>query len=192
MPFPRILDVAKDLVDDALAPGATAVDATVGNGHDTVFLARAVGPTGRVLGFDVQAAAIQAARGRLAEAGVADRVTLIQDGHQHMGQHLQAAGVDEVDAVMFNLGYLPGGDKSLITRPDSTLDALEHALRWVRPGGRITVVLYVGHRGGAAEARAVTTWAEALDQQQIQVLAYRFINRRNDPPRLLAFERMAG
>lgn len=189
MPLDPVLDVAKRLSGRALDPGAIAVDATVGNGHDTLFLARAVGPSGRVYGFDVQEAAIDRTRQRLTTAGVASRVTLIRDGHETMDQHMPPEARGRVATVMFNLGYLPGGDKARITRPATTVAALDQACRYLQPGGVITVVQYVGHEGGAAEAQAVDEWAKALDQTAYQALMYRFINQRNAPPRLLAIGR---
>lgn len=189
MPLDSVLDFAKRLSTQALDEGAVAVDATVGNGHDTLFLAQAVGPTGRVYGFDVQERAIERSRQRLIEAGVASRVTLIHDGHEAMDQHVPMEARGRLAAVMFNLGYLPGGDKTRITTPETTIDALDRACQYLASGGVITVVQYVGHEGGAAEAQAVNDWAEALDQAQFQALAYRFVNQRNDPPRLLAISR---
>jgi len=189
MPLDSVLDFAKRLSTQALDEGAVAIDATVGNGHDTLFLAQAVGPAGRVYGFDVQAPAIERTRQRLVEASVAARVTLIHDGHETMNQHVPAEVQGRVAAVMFNLGYLPGGDKTRITTPDTTIGALDRACQYLTSDGVITVVQYVGHEGGAAEARAVNDWAEALDQTRFQALAYRFVNQRNDPPRLLAISR---
>lgn len=168
-----------------------AIDATIGNGYDTLFLARQVGPTGHVYGFDVQKDALAATRQRLEDAGAEAPVTLIQAGHEAMTAHVPETSAQQMGAVMFNLGYLPGSDKRCITRPETTLPALDAAVQLVRPGGVITVVLYVGHEGGAREAEAVEAWAKALDQQQYQVLSYRFINQQNDPPRLLAVEKCA-
>ena len=184
-----ILDYATHLAERAVSTGGIAIDATVGNGHDTLSLARAVGDNGRVYGFDIQPHAIDATYRRLTEAGVASRVSLIRGGHEHMDEHLPASAVDRVDAIMFNLGYLPGGDKSLTTVPETTVAALDHAIHYLKPGGVITVVQYAGHEGGAAEAEAVDAWAAALDQENLRALSYRFVNQRNAPPRLLAVER---
>jgi len=169
-----------------------AVDATVGNGHDTVVLARAIGEEGRVFGFDVQPDALDATRDRLASEGLIDRVTLIEAGHETMERHLPAAAHGTVDAVMFNLGYLPGSDSPLTTTPATTRPALDAALRLLRPGGVATVVVYTGHEGGEEEAAAVDAWAADLSQSRFRALSYRFVNQRNDPPRLVAVERTAA
>jgi 16S rRNA C1402 N4-methylase RsmH len=189
MALDSVLDFAKRLSAEALGEGGIAVDATVGNGHDTLFLARTVGAAGHVYGFDVQEPAVERTRQRLEAADVASRVTLIRDGHEAMDQHVPDEAEGRVAAVMFNLGYLPGGDKSRITTPATTIDALDQACRYLQSRGVITVVQYVGHEGGMVEAEAVNAWAEALDQAKYQALTYRFINQRNNPPRLLAISR---
>lgn len=185
------LDFAKGLAGAALEAGALAVDATLGNGRDTCFLAERVGETGRVFGFDAQPEAVARTRRRLEAAGLAGRVTLFERGHEAMRAALPPEAVGRVRAVTFNLGYLPGGDKSCITRPETTIPALSAARDVLAPGGVLTVVVYAGHPGGAEESDAVAAWAEALDQRRFQALTYRFVNQRNAPPWLLAVEKIA-
>lgn len=190
--LPTALQFVHQMTTPVVSAGDVVVDATVGNGHDTAFLAGLVGPKGRVIGFDVQAEALDQARLRLDRAGVAAQVTLIHAGHEALAGHLERAGITEVSAVMFNLGYLPGGDKARITRPETTLPALEAALAVLAPGGVMSVVLYTGHPGGPAEAAAVEAWAAGLDQAVVQVLRYGFLNQRNRPPYALLIERVHG
>lgn len=189
MAIDPVLEFAHTLAMEALSPGDTAVDATVGNGHDTVVLARAVGTEGQVLGVDVQADAIDATRRRLAAAGLASRVRLVRAGHETVAEHVPDRRHGRVGAVMFNLGYLPGSDSSLTTTPQTTIPALEAAMRLLRPDGVLTAVLYSGHAGGPEEVEAVEAWAEALPRAQGEALSYRFVNQRNDPPRLIAVEK---
>ena len=189
MTLEPILDFAHTLATRALRPGDVAVDATIGNGHDTLALAQAVGRDGRVHGFDVQDRAFEQTRARLRAEGVADRVTLHEAGHEHMRRHVSDAVHGTVGAVTFNLGYLPGSDSALTTTPETTLPALDAALGVLRPGGVITAVLYTGHEGGAAEAEAVHEWTADLDQERAEGLSYQFVNQRGDPPRLLAIEK---
>lgn len=186
-----MLDFAHHLAAQALAPGGLAIDATTGNGHDTVFLAREVGADGRVVGFDVQEEAIKETRRRLRSEDPAASVQLIRAGHETMLDHLNESHRGAVGAVMFNLGYLPGGDHSLTTKPHTTRQALNLSTKLLRPGGVITIVLYTGHEGGPAEAEAVHSWASALSQQAFRALSYRFVNQANDPPRLIAVEKNA-
>lgn len=157
---PDPLGIARALVAGWVRTGDTVVDATVGNGHDTLFLADLVGPAGRVIGFDVQPAALAATRQRLEAAG--QRAELHAQSHAALAQHVGPG----LAAAMFNLGYLPGADKALTTRSEETLPALVAALALLRPGGGITVVCYPGHAGGDAEAAAVSAWAASLPPKQ--------------------------
>lgn len=183
-----LLGYGKEILSKVLEPGDIAVDATVGNGHDTLFLATCVGADGQVYGFDVQEEALASAKARLGEAGVLERVTLWQAGHEQMGERL-AMHRGQVKAVTFNLGYLPGGDKERVTVTSTTLPALEAALDLLAPGGLVTAMLYSGHPQGKEEAQAVLEWAKGLDQKRAHVLLYQFWNQKNDPPVLLAIEK---
>ena len=189
MPLASILAFAQQQIAAVLPAGALTLDATLGNGHDTLFLAQHVGPSGHVFGFDVQAAALETTRQRLADAGLLDRATLFQQGHEHLAAALPAEHHGQLRAAMFNLGYLPGSDKSCITQPATTLRALDAVLPLLAPGGRLSVVLYAGHPGGAAEAAAVQQWAEGLPSPGFSVLSYAFVNRKGIPPRLLLVEK---
>lgn len=191
MPIESVLDFAHTLATGALRTGGVAIDATVGNGHDTVALAQAVGAEGTVHGFDVQATALDRTRERLASVGLADRVQLHHAGHEKMTDHLPERLHDAIGAVTFNLGYLPGSESTVTTAPETTIAALDATERLLRSGGVATVVLYTGHEGGAAEAEAVDAWAAQQPQERLQVLSYRFVNQRNNPPRLLALEKQS-
>ena len=139
--------------------GDRAIDATAGNGHDTVFLAARVGECGEVLAFDIQAEAIASARARVDAAGFAGRVRFVRASHATLADH---AAPGSVAVVLFNLGYLPGGDHAVVTREEETLRALAAALSALRPGGLLSVVCYPGHPGGDREGEAVVSWAKAL------------------------------
>lgn len=127
--------------------GDHVVDATCGNGHDTLLLAGLVGSSGRVWAFDIQREAVEATTARLAKAGGFDIVVLVHAGHETMAEHCRGP----VKAVVFNLGYLPGGDRSVVTRPESTLASLEQSLALIAPGGVVIITLYPGHEGGQQE-----------------------------------------
>jgi predicted methyltransferase len=153
----RLVDQAQDFVRSVVQPGETVIDATAGGGRDTLFLAQLVGPTGVVHAFDVQAAAIAETEARLQQAGVVN-VILHQRNHAEMRAVLPAESIGQVAAVMFNLGYLPGGDEQLVTHADSTLAALHAAVTLLRPQGILSVLAYRGHPGGVAEAAAAQRW----------------------------------
>ncbi len=182
-----ILAQANDLVRRVLKPGDLSVDATVGNGHDTVFLAECVGPRGRVIGFDIQRSALEATARRLREMGLADRVELLQRGHEQIRGTLAAlAPAARPRAVMFNLGYLPGGDHAVLTRPETTIHGMNDALDVVLPGGIVTIVVYPGHAGGQAEADAVLEWSRAVPAHRASAVCYRFLNSNTPSPFLVA------
>jgi len=158
---PRATELAHQWVSACLSPDGIAVDATAGNGHDTVFLAQR---TGRVFAFDIQAAALESTREKLQREGLRDRVELIQAGHETLAERL-AAWSGQIQAVMFNLGYLPGGDHALITRESTSLRAIDQALSLLAPGGIVTVMMYPNHPGGGEEAAAILRHANELEAQ---------------------------
>lgn len=139
--------------------GHRTVDATCGNGHDTVLLARLVGPRGHVWGFDIQHEAIAETGRRLAEAELSSRVTLLPVGHEELAEHVTGP----LQVVLFNLGYRPGGERGIITRPDTTGIALERSLQLLAAGGVVLVTVYPGHSGGEEEQSTVERWADGLD-----------------------------
>ena len=147
------------LVRTFVHEGQRTVDATCGNGHDTVLLAGLVGAGGHVWGIDIQQEALVETGRKLAAAGLSQRVTLLQAGHEELAQHIAGP----VQAVLFNLGYRPGGDRSIITRPETTRSALEQSLSLLAAGGIVLVTIYPGHDGGTEEQSTVEKWASGLD-----------------------------
>ncbi|BAO45305.1 class I SAM-dependent methyltransferase [Thiolapillus brandeum] len=158
----RLTRKAQLIVGEYLQPGGLAVDATTGNGHDTLFLAQGLGSTGRVFAFDIQARALATTRARLEAAGLDTQVQLIHRSHEKLLESLPPETHGGIQAVMFNLGYLPGSDKTTITRRDSSLAALQQATRIVSPQGIISVLAYRGHPGGQEESQAIQTAMEGL------------------------------
>jgi SAM-dependent methyltransferase len=168
-------------------PGDLVLDATCGNGLDTLLLAELVGEGGRVWAFDLQPRAIVATRELLEQHGRLGCVELIEAGHERLGEFVTAG----LTAAVFNLGYLPGGgDNPVITCPDSTVPALEQALQLLKPGGIITVSLYTGHPGGPEEALAVESWGAALSPKNFNVWCNRQLNRPGIAPYLVLVERV--
>jgi tRNA A58 N-methylase Trm61 len=156
---PRPTELLHLLLKSEIQEGDFAIDATAGNGHDTVFLAEAVGKTGRVLAIDIQEEAITSTSAYLAKEGLSGRVTLRHGNHVDLAE--MASG-DRPAAVVFNLGYLPGGDHAIITRTDNTLRALAVVAEILKPGGTIAVVCYPGHGGGEEEAQATLDFFHSL------------------------------
>ena len=176
---------AAELIEPALRDGARAVDATMGNGQDTLWLCRRVGEAGRVYAFDVQPEAVARTRQRLEDAGVAQRAELNCLGHERMAEVVPGP----VDVVMFNLGWLPGAAHAVTTRTETTLLAVNAALGLLKPDGLLTVCVYPGHPEGTRELEALTHWAETLDPRCFDALLRRYMNQPNDPPQLIAVKR---
>jgi 16S rRNA C1402 N4-methylase RsmH len=158
----RLTAAAASWIELALFDGALAVDATVGNGYDTLFLAHRVGPRGKVLGFEVQKAALAGAREILKFVGSIDRVSLIHDSHTRLADYLPAGA--SITGAMFNLGYLPRGNRQIITQPETTVRALNSALEHLAENGRVTVLVYRGHEGGIPEYQEVRRFLEELPE----------------------------
>lgn len=159
--------LAQDAVRAVVQPGDVVIDATVGNGFDTCFLAESVGPTGHVIGFDTQHCAIEATTNRLAAHQFCN-VELRHESHEKIAAVAQAT----VSAVMFNLGFLPRSDHTIVTQPESSTAAIAAAVSALKPGGVMTVLSYRGHDGGEEEYRAVdrllSTYAERFSLQELE------------------------
>ena len=185
MAFPRATEVAHLLFKGRIRHGDRAIDATVGNGHDTLFLAECVGRGGRVDGFDIQEAAIESARHRVASFPWVFLHTL---GHEGLDQVVTTG----IAGAMFNLGYLPSGDKAIITRPTTTISGLSAALGLLSENGLITVIVYPGHPGGQAEAKAIDDWVSHIDPNYFRAIHYGPTGNpdRSASPYLLAIERI--
>ncbi|HIW13027.1 MAG TPA: class I SAM-dependent methyltransferase [Candidatus Salinicoccus stercoripullorum] len=179
----RVLPYAKNLAQEIVRPGDTVVDATCGNGHDTKFLSELTGPDGHVLSFDIQSEAIENAR-ELCSPAV--NIEFILDSHANVDDYLSGR---PVKAGMFNLGYLPKGDKTITTEYRSTIRAIEKLFRSMVPGGRIIIVVYHGHPEGKLEKEALTSALAEWPQKESQILEYRFINQKNDAPYILCIEK---
>ena len=164
--------LAREVILQTVLPGDTVVDATMGNGHDTLMLCEAVGPEGRVWAFDVQAQAVEETGRRLREQGMENRAELVLAGHEHMAEYVK----EPVKAVMFNLGWLPGGDHEVTTRWGTTRRAVESALELLVPSGVLVICAYPGHAEGEREERELTAFLSALSNRKYNVLHQRFLN----------------
>lgn len=186
-----LTEVTHTLIRAVLKPGQIAIDATVGNGHDTQFLATSVGSSGKVYGFDIQAAAIEATRQRLASVGVVNAV-LLHRSHAEMRDALAEFNVESVHAVTLNLGYLPSGDKGVITQATSTTAAIHAGLSLLAPGGIMTILAYTGHDGGNEEACAVETLLKGLPSNEFEVEERSAAKGRRSAPRLFVIRKPTG
>lgn len=155
------------------------IDATAGTGKDTAFLATLIGEKGRVISMDIQEMAIEQTKKRLAKEQLSDRVEVVLDSHAHMDRYVKE---ERVSLIMFNLGYLPGGDHSLSTKAETTIEALEKGLNLLQEGGIISLLIYSGGDSGFEEKNQVLAWLRELPDDKYTVLVEAFYNKPNNPP----------
>jgi 16S rRNA C1402 N4-methylase RsmH len=154
---------AHQFIQCHLNAGEIAIDATIGNGHDTLFLARQVGEKGLIYGFDVQQQAIDSTQTRLNNDLDFKNTLLFNTSHENLNEFIPKQHHGKIKTVMFNLGYLPGNDKSIITQAKSTLLALNQALELLATNGDITIMAYPGHSGGDEETKQIKQWCSQLN-----------------------------
>jgi predicted methyltransferase len=184
MGFSFVISQAQKWVAERVRQGEIVIDATAGNGSDTLFLARIVDAGGTVYAFDIQHEALEHIRKRLeteADRELIAPITLVLAGHEVMKNRIALKHHGKIAAIMFNLGFLPGGSQAVITQTDTTIAALGAALELLRSGGIITVVVYPGHDGGLGEAEAVEAWASKIDPHLAQTVVYRFLQKAAAP-----------
>lgn len=172
------LGITHRYMKQVIGPGDRVVDATAGNGHDTLYLAQLVGETGHVTAFDIQPQALENTQKRLEEAGADSRVTLILDGHQNMKDYVK----DSVKAVTFNFGYLPGGDHQICTRAETSIQGILAALDLICDEGMVLLGIYYGGDSGFEEKDALMAFLKTLNPHEYSVLCHDFINYPNCPP----------
>lgn len=178
--------LAKDVLCRAVSAGDLAADATMGNGHDTLFLAELVGPEGHVYAFDIQEGALQSTEALLKAQGLQSRVSLFCRSHAEIAD----AAPGNLSAVVFNLGWLPGGDHSVTTRCESTAAAIRSALDLLRPGGVLTVCAYPGHPEGRRELEMLIGLLSALSNRRYNVLRQCFLNAGEGAPECFVVQKL--
>lgn len=180
--------LAADVMQQVIRPGDHVIDATMGNGHDTQFLAELVGPDGLVDAFDIQPDAVRSTEARLRDAGLLARCRLHCAGHEHLAELVDTP----VRAVMFNLGWLPGGDKQVTTLWPTTETAIRAALGLLQPGGTLTVCAYPGHAEGAKERDRLAEMFASLRPQEFNALHQRFLNAGDGAPECFVIQKQGG
>ena len=183
--------LAQQMIAARLSRGDAVIDATLGNGHDALFLAQCVGADGVLFGFDIQAQALSNTEQLLSQLTERPFIQCIQASHAEMLARIPEAFQGGIKAIMFNLGYLPGADKSCITQADSTLTALNAAINLLAKGGVLTVMVYPGHAGGDLEALAVEQWLKGLDDNCYGVDCLVSQSDKTTAPRLFVIDKRA-
>ena len=160
-------------------PGDICIDATRGNGNDTILLSSLCKETGHVYAFDIQEQALAHTRQRLLDADAPQNYTLLLESHTNMDHYVQP---ESVSCIVFNLGYLPGGDHTKATQASSSIEALTRSLSLLKKGGLISLCIYSGGDSGFEERDAVLSWLKNLDSHKYLVIRSDYYNRPNNPP----------
>lgn len=179
--------LAREVLEQAVQPGDTVIDATMGNGHDTLMLCEAVGPEGKVYAFDIQEAAVKETWKLLLAHGMADRARLIRSGHEHMQEYAK----EPVQAVVFNLGWLPGGDHSVTTHWETTSCAVQAALELLKTGGVLVICVYPGHAEGDRERKELSGLLSRLSNREYNVLRQQFLNAGIGVPECFVVQKLS-
>ena len=166
-------------ITEQVHPGDICIDATMGNGNDTLLLSTLCQESGHVYAFDIQEQALTHTRQKLLAAGAPDNYTLLLESHTNMEHYVQP---DSVSCIVFNLGYLPGGDHTKATRASSSIEALAKSLSLLKKGGLISLCIYSGGDSGFEERDAVLSWLKTLDPHKYLVIRSEYYNRPNNPP----------
>ncbi len=173
----ELLDLHKKFILEHLHDGDIAVDFTMGNGHDTEFLSKTVGENGHVYAFDIQASAVESTSKNLAAAGCPNNYTLIHDSHHNVKNYVK----EPIKAGMFNLGYLPGGDKSITTMRATTLPAIEAAIDLLGKDAILLIAVYPGHPEGDAEGKEITEYLSTLSRFKVCCTKVQIVNSATSP-----------
>lgn len=179
----KTTELAMKITLEYIEEGDTVIDATAGNGYDTLLLAEAAGDSGKVIAFDIQETAIEHTKNILQEHGMLDRVKLVKDSHEHLEKYLDKGS--RPSAVIFNLGYLPTGDKSITTKADTTISSIVTASKLIKLGGIITLVLYSGHEEGKQEKERILDLLGQFSPREFHVAYTSMINQPNNPPEIV-------
>jgi tRNA G37 N-methylase Trm5 len=177
--FSSHLDLAHAYWAKIVCQGDTLVDATCGNGHDTCLLAQMRPKV--VYSIDIQPEALQSAK-TLINTHLSEeeqnKIKWILASHEVFPSEIHEASVK---LIVYNLGYLPGGNKSIVTQPETTLRSLQQAEKLIVPGGCISVTCYPGHPEGAREEKELLDYTSRLDPQEWSCCHHRWLNRRLSP-----------
>ena len=175
----QITQWSAHFIEEQVKPGDFCIDATMGNGNDPLLLSRLCGESGQVLAFDIQEQALNHTRERLQKAAAPENYTLLLESHSHMSQY---ARPETVSCIVFNLGYLPGGDHSKATKSNTSITAMEQGLFLLKKGGLLSLCIYSGGDSGFQERDDVLTWLKQLDSHKYLVIRSDYYNRPNNPP----------
>ena len=175
----QITQWCANFIRQQVQEGDFCIDATMGNGNDTLLLTQLCGKSGKVLAFDIQKQALETTKKKLTAAHVPENYKLLLESHANMAEY---ANPDSVSCIVFNFGYLPGGDHTLATRGETSIEALTQSLTLLKKGGMISLCIYSGGDSGFGERDQILAWLKELDSRKYLVIKSDYYNRPNNPP----------
>ena len=183
--FDNVTDMTNFIIDTKVKKGDIVLDLTMGNGHDTLYLADKIGINGKVYSFDIQKEALLNTKKLLEENNIKN-VELIQDNHKNILNYVN----EYIDFAVYNLGYLPGGNKNVITKWDSTIYSLKSVLSILRIKGIVCICSYIGHSGGKKEYDEIIKFCKDLPKKEFNIIDIKHINRSENAPRMIIIEKI--
>ena len=176
----RVTELVKMILRKS-GPIGIGVDMTLGNGHDALFLLDDI-RVGYLYGFDIQDEAIEKSKKLL---GPRDNLSIIKDSHENLDKYIK----EEINLAVYNLGYLPGSNKIITTRAESTIKSLEILLEKLAKNGRVIITVYYGHDEGKIEERSLDSYIKALDPKEYAIMKISYPNKENSPPYILIIDK---
>jgi ubiquinone/menaquinone biosynthesis C-methylase UbiE len=168
-----------EMIRSKTPEGGIYIDATMGNGNDTLLFCKMAGNTGKVYAFDIQEKALEQTKELLLSYGMSERARLILDGHEHMDRYVKES---TADAIVFNFGYLPGGSHNIATLSDTSIKAVSKALKILKPGAMLCLCVYSGGDTGFEEKEKILAYIKKLPPKEYTVIVNQYYNRKNNPP----------
>lgn len=178
-----VLTFSKKLLKEKIDKNSIVVDATAGNGNDTLFLTKTSAK--KIFAFDIQKKAIENTKKLLTDNNIKSNYELILDSHINFDNYIK----DEITAVIFNLGYLPKGDHNITTMAETSLATVIKFLNQLQQKGIIVIVVYWGHDEGKKEKDILLQELSKINQKDAEVLIYQFVNQKNNAPFVIAIEK---
>ena len=173
----NLLEIEKNFLIPHIKKGGVAVDFTMGNGHDTLWLSEAMGENGKVYAFDIQPQALESSRRLLETENAPQNYTLILDSHSNVLDYVS----EKICIGMFNLGFLPGGDKSITTKRETTMVAIRAAIDLLDDDGALLIAVYPGHAEGTIEGELIEEELSKLNRKELCASKFKIVNSPTSP-----------
>ncbi|WP_290771718.1 class I SAM-dependent methyltransferase [Anaerofustis sp.] len=182
----NVSEMTDFFIDSKVKPGDVVLDLTMGNGNDTLYLSGKVGQKGKVYAFDIQKEALKNTKALLKEKALYDNTVLILDSHINLLEYVK----EKVSFAVYNLGYLPKGDKSITTKKEDTLLSIKRTLSVLDYDGTVCICAYVGHEGGMEEYKGIVDYCKELDKKSFNIVNINHLNRRETSPVMILIEKI--